>query len=124
MSAVVEGHSPFLQVNAPALASSSQPGAAAWVTLSRRLAAVLHAVDSTTSHNISVTVGGKALEGMQEAVLAGVLQGMLPGQCNSISAKATASKKNVQFSLNLSKASLVLRTHMSLTSYVCRGRRR
>ena len=83
------------------------------MTLSRRLAAVLHAINGTTSEHVSVTVGGETLKAMKEAVLAGVLQGVLPGQCNSISAKTTALQKNIQFSLNLSEASHFLCVHVS-----------
>lgn len=83
------------QVNAPALASCSQPGGTEWVTLSTRLAAVLSALTQAEPTEVTVTVTGKALAGMKEAILAAVLQGLVPGNCNLINAKAKASEKNI-----------------------------
>ena len=86
-------------MNAPALASCSQPGGAEWVTLSTRLAAVLSALIQTEPTEVTVTVTGKALAGMKEAILTAVLQGLVPGNCNLINAKAKALEKNITSSV-------------------------
>ena len=91
------------QVNAPALASCSQPGGTEWVTLSTRLAAVLYALIQTVPTEVTVTVTGKALAGMKEAILAAALQGLVPGNCNLINAKAKALEKNITCSVKFTE---------------------
>lgn len=59
----------------------------------------------TAPQSVAVTVGGETLKEIKEAVLAGVLQGVLPGKCNLINAKTIASKNSLKFTINFSKVS-------------------